>query len=195
MRPSGHEQVPRYDGVSQTLHWVTAVLVVYAFIDGPGGTEARVYAPWRDSQRQFHETLGLFVLVLLIVRVFWRRMEKRPAPVQGVRWMKISAGLVQCALYILLFAVPGTAIVGAWLEGHPLTLLAGLTIPPPPLFAHTAGAAISNLHKWLGDLIMWVGAFHALAAFYHHFVLKDTALLSMLPSWIPLRAKRLGKAR
>jgi cytochrome b561 len=104
--------------------------------------------------------------------------------------MKISAAIVQWALYVLLFSVPGTAIVGAWLEGHPLTLLAGLTIPPPPLFSHAAGATISNLHKWLGDLIIWVGAFHALAALYHHVVLKDTALLSMVPRWIPLRAAK-----
>jgi cytochrome b561 len=97
---------------------------------------------------------------------------------------------VQWALYILLFALPVTAIVGARLEGHPLTLLEGWTIPSPPLFSHAAGATILNLHKWLGDLVMWVGAFHALAALYHHLVLKDTALLSILQRWIPFRATK-----
>jgi cytochrome b561 len=191
MKPlNEHKQVQRYDGVSQALHWVTAGLVVYAFTNGPGGSEARVYAPWQEFPRQCHETVGLFVFALLIVRVFWRRAENRPPPLPVPRWMKISAAIVQWALYILLFSVPGTAIAGAWLEGHPLTLLAGLTIPPPPLFSHAAGATISNLHKWLGDLIIWVGAFHALAALYHHIVLKDTALLSMVPRWIPLRAAK-----
>jgi cytochrome b561 len=191
MKPlNDHENIQRYDSVSQALHWVTAGLVVYAFTNGPGGSEARVYAPWQDYPRQCHETLGLFVFVLVIVRVFWRRTEKRPPPLRVARWMKLSAGIVQRALYILLFALPVTAIIGAWLEGHPLTLLEGWTIPSPLLFSHAAGATISNLHKWLGDLVMWVGAFHALAALYHHLVLKDTALLSMLPRWIPIRATK-----
>jgi cytochrome b561 len=96
---------------------------------------------------------------------------------------------VEWALYALLFAVPLTAVAGAWLEGHPLTLLAGLAIPPLPMVSHNAGVAISRLHTWLGDAIIWIGVFHALAALYHHFVLKDTALISMLPRWLPVRQR------
>ena len=33
---------PRYGTVTQALHWATAVLVVLAFIYGPGGSEQRV---------------------------------------------------------------------------------------------------------------------------------------------------------
>jgi cytochrome b561 len=181
-----HPPVSRHDGVSQALHWATAVLVVYAFTNGLGGSEVRVYAHSRDFQRQLHETLGLSVLVLVIVRLLWRRVETRPAPRETARWMEIAAIVVQWILYVLLFAVPCSAISGAWLEGHPLTLLAGLAIPPSPVVLHDAGAAIANFHKWLGDAILWFGALHALAALYHHFVLKDSALVSMLPRWLPL---------
>jgi len=41
---------------------------VYAFTNGPGGSEAPVYATWQDYPRQFHETLGLCVFALLVVR-------------------------------------------------------------------------------------------------------------------------------
>ena len=181
------QSVTRYDGVSQALHWATALLVLYAFTNGLGGSEARVYAPLRDSQRQLHETVGMCVLVLVAVRVLWRRVEKRPAPLHVPRWMDVAASVTQSTLYALLFAVPCTAIAGAWLEGHPLNLLGGLTIPPPPLVLHDTGAAISRLHKWLGDAIMWIGAFHALAALYHHFIRKDAALVRMLPRWLPLK--------
>jgi cytochrome b561 len=100
--------------------------------------------------------------------------------------MNITAKLTQSILYVLLFAVPCTAIVGAWLEGHPLTLLGGLAIQPPSMVSHNAGAAVARFHTWLGDVIIWLGAFHALAALYHHFFLKDSALVSMLPRWFPL---------
>jgi cytochrome b561 len=53
--------------------------------------------------------------------------------------------------------------------------------------SHDAGARIATIHTWLGDAILWLAGFHALAALYHHFVLKDGVLVSMLPSRVPLR--------
>ncbi|WP_409077091.1 cytochrome b [Paraburkholderia sp. FT54] len=70
---------------------------------------------------------------------------------------------------------------------HPLTLLAGLEIPPFFGVSHNAGATVATVHTWLGDAILWVAGFHALAGLYHHFVLKDNVLVSMLPRWLPLR--------
>ena len=40
------------------------------------------------------------------------------------------ATAVQRLLYMLLLALPLTAVAGAWLEGRPLTLVAGVEIPP-----------------------------------------------------------------
>jgi cytochrome b561 len=94
---------------------------------------------------------------------------------------------MQSSLYLLLFALPLTAIAGAWLEGHPLTLLMGVEIPPPLKISHDAGATIASIHTWLGDAILWLAGLHALAGLYHHIVLKDSVLASMLPRWLPLR--------
>jgi len=178
----------RYDGVSQTLHWVTAVLVLYAFTNGPGKRELGAYLASRDAQRQLHETLGVCVFALVLVRLAWRRIEKRPPPLARPRWMTIAANVTQTSLYVLMVAVPITAIAGAWLEGHPVTLLAGVSIPTP-MVSHALGVSISSLHAWLGDLIMWIAGFHAAAALFHHVVLRDAALISMLPRWLPLGAR------
>jgi len=177
----------RYGAVAQALHWVTAILVLIAFIYGPGGSEQRVYSPARDLDRQLHETLGFCVFALVVLRVLWRIVDTRPDPPQVARWMGIAATAVQLALYLLLFALPITAIAGAWLEGHPLTLLAGVKIQPLLGLSHNVGAAIAEIHTWLGDAILWLAGFHALAALYHHFILKDGVLASMLPRWAPLR--------
>ena len=173
----------RYSAVAQALHWVTAVLVLVAFIYGPGGSEQRVYSPARDFDRQIHETLGLSVLTLVAIRVAWRMVDVRPDLPQVARWMGVAAKVIRVALYLLLFAVPLTAIAGAWLEGHPLTLVAGIEISPALARSHDTGATIASIHTWLGDTILWVAGLHALAGLYHHFVLKDRVLASMLPSW------------
>ena len=173
----------RYGGVAQAIHWATAILVLVAFIYGPGGPESRVYAAARDAERHLHETLGSCVFALALIRVLWRIVDRRPDPVPVARWMGLAAKAVQGLLYGLLFAVPATAIAGAWLEGHPLAWLGGIEIASPIGSSHDLGASLAWLHGWLGDAILWTAGLHALAAIYHRVVLRDGVLASMLPRW------------
>jgi cytochrome b561 len=184
--------VARYGAVAQSLHWMTAILVLIAFIYGPGGSEQRVYSAAKDADRQLHETLGLCVLVLTTLRLAWRLVDARPDPPEVARWLGMLSTFVRWLLYALLFAVPLTAISGAWLEGHPLTLLGGIEIAGPVSAQHDTGARIANLHTWLGDTILWVAGFHALAGIVHHFVFRDSVLVSILPVWMlrPRSARR-----
>ncbi len=172
------------------MHWATAILVLVAFIYGPGGSEQRVYLPARDFDRQLHETLGLCVFALLVLRLLWRQFDTRPEPTPQARWMHIVSKAVQGLLYLLLFAVPISAMAGAWLEGHPLTLLAGFEIASPISTSHALGVTVANIHTWLGDAILWLAGLHATAAIYHHVLLKDNVMLIMLPRWLPLRQRR-----
>ena len=181
----------RYGRVAQLLHWATAALVLAAFLYGPGGPEAGVYSASRDFDRRLHETLGSAVFVLVVVRVIWRLFDRRPEAAPVSRWMTMAAVAVQLVLYLLLFAVPVSAIVGAWLEGHPVAWLGGLAIDSPIATSHALGAAIATMHTWLGDAILWVAGLHALAALYHQFILKDGVLGSMLPAGLSsARARR-----
>ena len=182
--PSPARAPQRYGAFAQSLHWATALLVLVAFIYGPGGPEVRVYAASRDFDRHLHETLGSTVFVLAIVRLAWRRFDRRLDPAPVARWMGMAAKAAQGALYVLLFAVPMTAIAGAWLEGHPLAYLGGLQIAAPITASHDNGVLLAEIHGWLGDAILWVAGLHAVAALYHQLVLRDGVLRSMLPRWL-----------
>lgn len=180
----------RYGRVAQAFHWVTAILVVAAFTFGPGGSEQRVYSPARDFDRQLHETLGMCVFALVVMRVLWRTVDLHRDPPQVPRWMGVATKAVHYALYLLLFSLPVTAITGAWLEGHPLTLLAGVEIPPLLAPSHDLGATIATVHTWFGNAILWIAGLHAVAALFHHIVLKGGVLASMLPRGFPLWGRR-----
>lgn len=179
----------RYGSTSQIFHWVTAILVLAAFVLGPGGQEQSVYSAARDFERQLHQTVGMLVFELTFLRFSWKLIDSPPVSEPMSNWMEKTSKLVQGALYFLLFAVPATAIAGAWLEGHPVSLLAGLQIAPPIGVSHSLGATIANIHTLLADAIIWIAAAHAFAAIYHHFILKDGVLLSMLARWFPLRKR------
>ncbi|HWZ73789.1 MAG TPA: cytochrome b/b6 domain-containing protein [Casimicrobiaceae bacterium] len=172
----------RYGPVAQALHWLTALLVMAAYFMGPGGSEQRVYSSALDFTRQTHETLGLAVFVLVLVRLLWRLVDTAPEDPPMKPWMRYSAKLVHLLLYGLLIATPVSAIVGAWLEGHPLTLWGFGNIDPMLSPVHELGLSLAALHTTLGDIILWVAGLHAVAALFHHFFLHDGVFLSMVPA-------------
>jgi len=171
----------RYGAVAQALHWATAVMVVVAFVYGLGGSEFKVYSAARDGERQLHETLGITVFSLALLRLAWRAFDSPPEDPPMPPWMRVASSAVHWALHVLLLAVPLTAIFGAWLEGHPLTFLGNVSIGPPIGEMRAIGSKLAIFHKYLGDTIVWVAGAHALAALFHHFVLRDRVLRSMLP--------------
>jgi cytochrome b561 len=185
-------QPARYSAIAQLFHWVTAIAVLVAFIYGPGGPPDRVYSAALDADRRLHETLGLIVMGLTVLRVLWALFDQRPAPVPAARWMQLSARAVQGLLYLLLLAVPLTAMVGAWLAGHPLTLLGGIDVPSWVGEAHDPGLTLAELHGWLGDAILWLAGLHAAAALYHHRFLRDGVLVSMLPQRVSAPTPKQG---
>jgi len=170
----------RYGRMAQLLHWLTAILVLIAFLVGEGGPESRVYSAQRAGQLMLHESLGLAVLLIVLLRVVWRFVDPAPEEPPMPVWMARASAIGHGLLYLLLFAVPLTAVIGAWAEGHALTTYVG-PIGPWAMGSHDFGAWITDLHTWLGDAILWLAGFHAAAALGHHFVLKDRVLVSMLP--------------
>jgi cytochrome b561 len=181
MTSSGSRSPDRYGTVAQSFHWLTVVLVIAAYALSPGGSEEHVYSTARDFSRRTHETLGLCVGFLTLLRLAWRAFDVTPHDPPMPALLRYTAKITHVALYLLLLALPLSAIVGAWLEGHPLTLLVLGDVVPALRPAHGAGQTIAVIHTYLGDTILWLAGLHAAAGLLHHFVLRDNVLRSMLP--------------
>lgn len=179
--PESRTDIERYSATAQAFHWLTALLVVAAYIVSIGGPETRVYAPANDFIRELHELLGMSVLALTLVRLCWRAVFPPPKSPEMPAWMELGSKLGQWAIYALLVLIPVTAILGAWFEGHPLTVLAVGNIQPWPLPSRPFGLVLADIHGWLGNVLIWLAGLHAAAALYHHFWRRDSVLLSMLP--------------
>ena len=170
-----------YSIPTRLIHWLTALLVPVTFALGPEDLDEMPH-PELDTGLQLHETLGLVVILLTVLRLLWAVIDKRPEAVTAPRWMQMMSKAVQGALYLLLLAVPATAIVGTWLEGDALSLLGGLAVNSPLMTAKARGDSLLDLHPLLADALLWLAGLHAAAALFHHYVLKDSVLRSMLLS-------------
>jgi cytochrome b561 len=170
----------RFGGVAQVFHWLTAILVLAAFVVSEGGPPSRIYGESNAAALQLHESLGIAVLVVVVLRLLWRIFDRIPADPPMAAWMQASSKAIHWLLYLLLLAVPVTAILGAWLGGHAITVY-GVGSIGPFLGQSDTGEWLAEVHGLLGDTIMWVAGLHAAAALYHHFVQRDRVLKAMLP--------------
>ena len=177
----------QYDFLSRAFHWVTAIVVTIAFVLGPSGF-GRLMREGIDPATRgdivWHESLGILVFVLTVLRLIW--VEFRPAApqVQMASWMQLTGKLAHVALWMLLLALPATALLALGSEAHPLTLLGGVRVDQLPVIANSSIAKLADwgdVHQFLGDAIMWIAGLHAAAAIYHHLILKDGVLSAMLP--------------
>jgi cytochrome b561 len=181
-------QLPaRYDTLSLAFHWVTAIAVAIAFVLGPehfGRLMHEGLDPATRSDIVWHESLGLLVLTLTVLRLIWAAVRPAAPKFEMSHAMELAAKAVRAGLWLLMLALPLTALLALGSEGHPLTLLGGLRLDQMPLIANSALAKLADwgeVHGLLGDAIMALAGLHAAAAIYHHIMLKDGVLKSMLP--------------
>jgi cytochrome b561 len=140
--------------------------------------------PATRSDIVWHETLGIAVFALTLLRLLWVLFRPAAPQFETGGWMQLASKLMHLALWALLLVLPASALLALGSEGHPLTLLGGVRVDQMPLIANSPIAKLADwgdVHGLLGDALIWLAGLHAVAALYHHAWLKDGVLLSMLP--------------
>ena len=165
----------RYSRLICTFHWLTAALVLLAYLTSDGG--ARV----RTQPQTLHVILGLSVLTLTLSRLLARFARGVPPPPESTHKRMIRlAHIGHRVIYLLLLAVPVTgwftvSRLGLRIElsGHQLPLLTAAVQDDPGL--------IANIHQVGGNVLLIVAGCHAAMALWHHFGLRDRSLHRISP--------------
>ncbi|WP_027078995.1 cytochrome b [Luteimonas mephitis] len=179
--------VPLFHARARLLHWMMAPLVVAMLFIGIGmlSTTSSAYA----LLLAIHKPLGVAILVLVLLRIHTRlRHPPPPLPADLPRLQRRAATLSHWLLYALLLLMPvsGWAMLSA--AGYPVTLLAGIRLPP--IAPHDAGlfAWLRGAHHWLALLLFATFLLHLAAALFHALVRRDGVLASMAP-WLGRRRR------
>lgn len=175
----------RYDDVAVALHWLTVFLVLAQFVLAEfWGFAPR---PTRHLMIVTHMSFGILLTLVLIVRVAWRLAPGHQVAALAEGWVERASTAVHYLLYALLAAEAVLGFVLRW-SGNEAMSFFGLLIPPPfAPFSREAHHLVGEFHEWIGWTIVFLAAGHALAALYHHFVLRDDVLRRMLPRRSPSR--------
>lgn len=170
-----------YSKALATVHWIMAALIIFLII----AIEAREFIPrdnpLRGQVKALHFSLGLAALGFLVIRLGLRLASPTPAIVpKPASWQIGLSHATHLALYLLMIALPllGWATLSAL--GKDISFF-GIAVPPIIAEGKEFGKNLEEVHKTLGNVMMYLIGLHAAAALFHHAIVKDNTLVRMLP--------------
>ena len=159
----------RYQPALVALHWLLALMIIGLLCLG---FFVLANMPNSDPKKLdilvWHMSGGMFVFVLMIVRVIIRRWSARPAiAATGSPRLDRLASIAHSGFYVIVFLMIATGWTTGW-------LISGVFQPNgEPLPDSFAVFPTFQAHAALATLLAVLIAAHIAAALYHQFVLKD----------------------
>jgi cytochrome b561 len=167
----------RYTLTAMLLHWVQAALVLWllwlgwTMIDLPKGAE-------RSAAYGLHKSLGLVMLLLIVVRLGWRRRHAAPV-LTASGWEATLARGTHQALYAFLLIAPLAGYLASSFTPYALKFF-GIEIPK----AGWPDESLNGVFKLVHQVAVWGGAgligLHVAGAMKHVFK-SDGTLQRMMP--------------
>lgn len=168
---------PRHTATTIALHWGAAVVLISAF------TLGLLLDDWpRDAGKStvmmIHYSLGTIVMAAALIRLLRRLLVPQP-PATGDGLLDRAGAAMHWVLYATMVALPLAGMLDRWARGRPLTIFGNITVPAP--FPIPGGDLWIEAHELLAWTLVGLVGVHALAALFHHFVLRDSVLGRMVP--------------
>lgn len=171
------------------LHWLIAFAIIGMLIVGKYMHELDDNDPNKFMLYQLHKSTGISILVLSVLRLLWRGVNKVPPLPPGMpAWQRAVAHFSHFSLYFLMLAIPlsGWAMVSASPLGIPTIWYGLFQVPHIPGLQgfedqHDAEEFLEEAHELLGNAMILLLIAHVLAALKHHFIDRDNVLTRMLP--------------
>jgi len=165
----------RYQPVLVALHWLIALMIIGLLCLG---FLVLANMPNTDPKKLeilvWHMAGGMFVLVLMILRLIMRIWSARPAAATtGAPLLDRLAAIAHAGFYVVVFLMIATGWSTGW-------LISGAFQPHgEPLPSTFAVFPTFQAHAALATLLTILIAAHIAAALYHQFVLRDGLLRRM----------------
>lgn len=179
----------RYGYVSVSLHWIIVAGIIAQYFLAEAAEEREEAPAGVMTLTDLHNSLGITILALALLRLVWRFVELPPdRPTTMKRYELELARAAHAAFYVLLFAIPISGWALATVDGHSLSYFGLLDLPQLRIGAQLPieGGTLhedqlEEVHEVLFNILLGLALLHTLAALKHHFFDRDNVLRSILP--------------
>ncbi|WP_068083614.1 cytochrome b [Polycladidibacter stylochi] len=163
----------KYSRPARAYHWITFILVLvvlplgFFLGDLPKGQIQGIGYNW-------HKSIGLLVLVVLLFRLAYRLGHPAPAlPASVPKWqVNLSRG-IHILLYICLIVQPLIGWFATASFGAPVPFFSLFTIPNFIEKNEALAKQLFQVHSILGWVLVIAISLHILGGLYHWLIAKD----------------------
>ena len=178
---SAKNEKDRYGRVSRLLHWTIAILFISLIPMGIFSSMIPEETSYRNAYYVVHKTIGVTVFLLVIIRLIWNKISKRPTLDDSLTSTeKKLAHSAHNVLYFMMLVIPITGFMMTSYHGYGTFFFFWEL---PPLWNQSNVYQIwGGFHKYLLPYIVYIilGA-HILGALKHQFIDKhDSAFKRMV---------------
>lgn len=157
----------RYTTTAVVLHWLIATVVLGQFTWGWLMQQIPKSPPgMRVDAFNFHKSIGLCLLALMLFRLGWRLAHRPPAWPPMPRWQRRAARATHVALYVALFVMPLAGYLGSVFSGYPVRWF-GWTLPAWGADVPALKTLMSAVHRVTSFVLLSLVALHVAAALRH----------------------------
>jgi cytochrome b561 len=156
-------------------HWLTLALLVVAWFLGDALDGAREADNATLVAYIIHALIGAVILLLTLIRLYFRRKDGTPAPIGTGTMDKVATG-VHHLLYTSLILLPISGAITIFTSPVGSALLAGDASLLPKKYT---GIWAHDVHGALVNLLILIVVVHVLGAIKHQFILKDGLMSRM----------------
>jgi len=170
-----------YPATSKLLHWLVAACVL---ITAPAAIAMTNVGkgPTQDALYNFHKSLGVLILILMVLRLINRLATGALAAEAEIEpWQKTVSSIVHTSLYVLLLAMPIVGYIANSAYGASTPFFGLFELPRIIGKNEELATQLFTIHRWVGWLVILLVLTHVSAALYHHFIRRDAVLKRMLP--------------
>jgi len=161
--------IARYTKTAVVLHWTIAVIVVGQFAWGWLMQEIPTSPPGlRADAFNFHKSIGLCLLALMLFRLGWR-IAHSPPPLPALpAWQAKLATTAHIALYAALIVMPLAGYLGSVWSGYPIKWF-GVALPAWGSRVPALKEAMSVVHVAASWLLLGMVGLHVAGVVHHAF--------------------------
>lgn len=176
-----------YGAITKTLHWLVVLLILVQF--GLGITMASLAKDSFDTIGGFtrldwlsmHQSFGVLLLFLVIVRIVWRRVSTLPDWAESLtKGDQTYAHVVERLLYLLMLLAPLSGLLLVMSVAESVNFF-GLQIPSLIPHNESITSVLETTHAISRMALVLVFLFHIGFVLKHQFINKDQLIKRMLP--------------
>lgn len=161
----------QYSKRTAVFHWLIFLLVVAAFFVGHELGESKDAAQ-KLSMFPLHFLAGDLILLLTLVRIYFRKKDGEPAPANANPLLNKIAAATHGLLNISVIAVVISGMVTAATSG----VIEALKKSDPNLVPDFSTVGAKAYHELFIGVLLLLVVFHVLAAAYHQLIVKDNLM-------------------